>query len=268
MKLNLDKPLYINETSGGKMDLKTNRNTPQAGDIDLSWKSLYRVAAVAALVLVVFTVIQSIVFVTNPPPSDVQGWFTLFQHNKLIGLLDMDLLLVADNLLAVPIFLALYFILKKSAKSTMLLALVLGLAGVVTYFASNTAFQMLSLSSQYASATTDAQRSMILAGGQSMLAIYEGTAFYVGNFIGTVALLMVSIIMLRNNVFSKTTAYTGIFANVLGFALFIPNTIGITLSVVSVLFLAIWWVMIARKLFQIGRLAVNPSSAINAGAGA
>ena len=244
------------------MSIDATKNKPQAEGVDLSWKNLYIVAAVAALILVVFTVIQSVVFITNPPPpGDVQGWFTLFQHNKVIGLLDMDLLLVADNLLAIPIFLALYFILKQSAKSSMVLALMLGLVGVVTYFASNTAFQMLSLSSQYASATTDAQRSMFLAGGQSMLTIYEGTAFYVGNFIGTVALLMVSIIMLRNNVFSKTTAYTGIIANVLGFGLFIHNTIGLTLSIISVLCLAIWWIMIALRLFRIERLPMKYSSA-------
>ncbi|HEX7476106.1 MAG TPA: hypothetical protein VF318_09115, partial [Dehalococcoidales bacterium] len=120
--------------------------------------------------------------------------------------------------------------------------------------ASNTSFQMLSLSSQYAAATTDNQRSLLLASGQSMLAIYQGTAFYVSNFIGTVALLMVSIVMLRNDIFSKTIAYTGIIANVLGFGLFIPSTIGVILSIISVLFLAVWWIMIARRLFHLGGL--------------
>ena len=86
-----------------------------------------------------------------------------------------------------------------------------------------------------------------------MMAIYEGTAFYVSNFIGTVALLIVSIIMVRNNVFGKATAYTGIIANVLGFGLFIPNTIGLILSVISVVLLAVWWILIARRLFILVR---------------
>jgi hypothetical protein len=40
-----------------------------------------------------------------------------------------------------------------------------------------TAFDVLSLSNQYAAAATDAQRSMFLAAGQAMLAIYQGSAF-------------------------------------------------------------------------------------------
>ena len=247
----------LNRTSPGKLNIDQREH--QAKSVDLSWKNLYRVAGVAALIMVFLTVIQVIVFNTNPQPGTAEGWFTLFHNNKLIGLLDMDLLLVADDVLAIPIFLAFYFILKQSSKSSMVLALILGLAGVVTYFASNTAFQMLSLSHQYALATTDAQRAMLLASGQSMLAIYEGTAFYVSNFIGTVALLIVSIIMVRNNVFGKATAYTGIIANVVGFGLFIPNTIGLALSVMSVLLLAIWWVMIARRFFHLGRLEVQIS---------
>ena len=241
----------LNRTSPGKLDI--DQRKPQTKSVDLSWKNLYRVAGVAALIMVFFIIIQVIVFITNPQPSTAEGWFTLFQNNKLIGLLDMDLLLVADNVLAIPIFLAFYFTLKQSAKSSVVLALILGLVGVVTYFASNTAFQMLSLSHQYALATTDTQRSMLLASGQSMLAIYEGTAFYVSNFIGTVALLIVSIIMVRNNVFGKSTAYTGIIANVLGFGLFIPNTIGLILSVISVVLLAVWWILIARRLFILVR---------------
>ena len=242
----------LNRTGPEKMDI--DQRESQAKSADLSWKNLYTVAAVAAIIIVFFTVIQVIVFIINPPPGTVEGWFTVFQNNKLIGLVDMDLLLVADNVLAIPIFLAFYFTLKRAAKSAMVLAVILGLAGAITYFASNTAFQMLSLSNQYAAATTDAQRSMLLASGQSMLAIYEGTAFYVGNFIGATALLIVSIVMLRNNVFGKATAYVGIIANLLGFGLFIPNTVGITLSIISVLFLAIWWILIARRLLHLGRL--------------
>jgi hypothetical protein len=228
--------------------------------VDMSWKNLYKFAGVAAAIIVFFTVVQVIVFIANPQPGTVEGWFTLFHENKLIGLVDMDLLLVADNVLAIPIFLAFYFTLKRSAKSAMVIAVALGLAGAITYFASSTAFQMLSLSNLYAAATTEAQKSMLLASGQSMLAIYEGTAFYTGSFIGTVALLIVSIVMLRNNVFGKATACLGITANVLGFGLFIPHAIGLILSIVSVLFLAIWWIMIALRLFRMERFGAKISS--------
>jgi hypothetical protein len=38
---------------------------------------------------------------------------------------------------------------------------------------------MLSLSEEYAAATTDAERDLYLAAGQAMLATFEGTAFQV-----------------------------------------------------------------------------------------
>ena len=252
----------------GTSDVDQNRDKPQSGRADLSSPNLFRCAGVAALIIVMFTVIQATVFITNPQPGTAEGWFTLLQSNKLVGLVDMDILLVVDNILAIPIFLAFYFTLKQSAKSSTLLAVILGMAGIITYFASNTSLQMLTLSNQYALATTDTQRSMLLASGQSMLAIYEGTAFYVGSFIGIVALLIVSIVMVRNNVFSKTTAYVGIIANVLGFGLFIPNVIGIILSIISVLFLAVWWIMIARKLFQLRQPGEKYSSPVIAEGGA
>src|SRR3972149_2316243 len=58
------------------------------------WKSLYKIAGAAALIVAVFIPIQVIVFVAWPPPSTVIGWFTLFQTNRLVGLLHMDLLLI------------------------------------------------------------------------------------------------------------------------------------------------------------------------------
>ena len=65
----------------------------------------------------------------------------------------------------------------------MAIALVFELVGIVTYFASTAAFEMLSLSNQYAFATTDAERSVLLAAGQVMLAIWQGTAFNVSYII-------------------------------------------------------------------------------------
>jgi len=216
-----------------------------------SWKGLFRAGGVAALIIAAFTIIQIIVFLTNPPPTTAEGWFTLFQTHKLIGLVNMDLLLVADNVLAIPVLLALYMILRQDKKSTITIAVTLGFIGIATYFASNTAFQMLSLSNKYAAASTETQRAMYLAAGQGMLAIYQGTAFYVGNFLGTIALLIISVVMVQSKVFNKATGYVGIAANVLGLGLFVPTTIGLAASVVSVVFLMVWWLLIARTFFRL-----------------
>jgi len=215
------------------------------------WKPLYRVGGAAVLLVVVLYVIQIIVLVASPPPGTVVVFFTLFHKNALLGLLDLDLLSIADYALFVPMFLALYVALRRVSPSFMAIATILGLLGIATYFASNTAFEMLSLSNQYAAATTDAQRSLFVTSGQAMLAIYQGTAFDVSYVLLAVAPLIISVVMLRSTTFGKVTAYVGIVANVLAVGLFVP-AIGVYLSLVSVVGLLIWYVLIARRLFQLG----------------
>jgi len=221
-----------------------------------AWKPLYRVGGAAALIVVLLYVIQIIVLVVSPPPGTAIDFFTLFHKNALLGLLDLDLLSIADYALFVPLFLALYIALRRVSPSFMAIATALGLVGIATYFASNTAFEMLSLSNQYAAATTDAQRSLFVASGQSMLAIYQGTAFDVSYVLLAIASLIISVVMLRSNTFGKVTAYVGIVANVLAVGFFVP-AIGVFLSLVSVVGLLIWYVLIARRLFMLAQSVPN-----------
>jgi len=220
---------------------------------DSIWKNLYKVGGAAALIIVVFTVIQIIVFVTWPPPSTVIGWFTLFQSNSLLGLLDMDLLLVVDQVLMGLVFLTLYAALRRASPSFMAIALTAGLVGIAAYFASSTACNMLSLSDQYAAATTEAQKSMFLAAGQAMLAIYQGTAFDVSYVLEGVALLIIAVVMLRSNIFGRVTASVGILLGVMSLVPPTAGMIGLLFSLGSLVPLEIWLTLIARRLFQLGQ---------------
>ncbi len=240
----------------GLESLSASQKPMDAADAKLAvsaWKPLYRVGGAAALIMVVFIPIQSIVFIVSPPPSTVIGWFTLFQNNKLLGLLDMDLLLIVDQVLMGLILLALYTALRRASQSFMEIALTLGLGGIVTYFASSTAFNMLSLSDQYAAATIDAQRSTFLAAGQATLAIWQGTAFDVGYVLEGVALLIIAVVMLRSTLFSKVTAFVGILLGVMSLLPPTAGTIGLLFSLGSLVPLEIWLILIARRLFQLGQ---------------
>lgn len=210
---------------------------------DSRWKDLCRIGGAAALISAVFIPIQVIVFILWPPPSTPIAWFTLFQNNRLVGLIDLDLLLVADNVLLVPIFLALYIALRRNSESIMATATALGVVGIVLFIASNPAFEMLSLSDQYAAATTDAQQSIFVTAGQAMLAEWQGTAFQVAYVLGSIAGIAIGAVMLRGSIFGKGTAYMGILANAVGLGYYVP-TIGIYIAVFSVVFLEIWYVLI------------------------
>ncbi len=227
----------------------------RAETADATWKILYQVGAGAALTVLLFMPIQMIVFFVWPPPSTVIGWFTLFQDNALVGLLDLDLLLIVDYVLTGLLFLALWAVLKRASPPLMAIALTLELVGITTYFASTAAFEMLSLSSQYAAASTGAQRAMLLAAGQAMLVTWQGTAFNVSYILSAAALLIVSAVMLRSYLFSKFTAYVGMVGGVLMLVPPTAGSIGLVLSLLSLIPTALWLILIARRLLQLAKEA-------------
>lgn len=233
---------------------QSGRDQPGAAETaDGRWSWLYRAAGVAALMSVVIILIEVIRNIASPPPSNVVGWFTLFQDNRLLGLLAFELLIIISNALAIPMYLALYVALRRVSASLMTIALAVGLVGIAVVFAGRPAFEMLYLSDQYAAATTEAQRSMFLSAGEMVLAIFNGTASQVSYIFAAIALLIISVVMLRSGIFGKITGYVGIITNVLALGFYVPR-IGIFFGLISVLpFLIIWNILVARKFFQLGQ---------------
>jgi len=110
-----------------------------------------------------------------------------------------------------PMSLALYTALKQYSKTWSMLSTAFVFVGMSVYLATNTAFSMLSLSQKYAAATSEAEKSVIQAAGQAMIAVSEGTGGqYTGMPLAWLAGLILSIIMLRSKAFSKGTAWVGI----------------------------------------------------------
>ena len=215
-----------------------------------TWRYLRKIGGIDALTIVALISIQMIVFFLWPPPTTVIGWFTLFQQKPLIGLIDMDLLLVVDYVLMLIVILSLWSVLRRINESFMAIALLLQIVSVATYFSSTVAFEMLSLSNQYTVAITDMERLTSLAAGQAMLATSQGTAFDVSYILGDIALLTVSYVMLQSRLFSRAIAFVGILTSVL---MFIPpsaGTVGVILSVMSVPPTAIWLFLVGRRLLS------------------
>jgi len=219
--------------------------------VEPAWKPLYRAAGVAALLSIAFTFVAVIVFIANPPPTTITAWFALFQRNGVLGLLDLDLLMLAAYLLMGVIYVALYGALHRGHEPVMALAALCGLVSITTYIASNTAFNMLVLSGHYAAATTDAERAAIRAAGQSMLAIWQGTAYDLSYVLGGIAALLIAVVMLRSRIFGRATAYVGL---VLGALMLVPataGTIGLYLSLISLVPTVIWLGLLAWRFFQL-----------------
>jgi hypothetical protein len=240
---------------------------------DPAWKSLCRVGGAAALIVVLFFKRNlgaelvgfrgfGIFNVPATPPSSAIDWFTLLQNNRLVGLALLNVFDLVNYALVGLILLALYRVLRKSHPSAMVIATTCGLVGIGVYLASNQAFSMLSLSNQYAAATTEAHRAMLLAAGEALLAInnpgaiYQGTGIYLSLLLVTLAGLIISLVMLRSSIFGKVTAYVGILANTFQLGYFIALVFALAIyvffPVLAAPFRVVWYVLIARKLFQLG----------------
>lgn len=238
---------------------------------DTRYKGLYTIGGAAALV-------AALVFRRNlgpevslvsghMPPDTALGWFTLLQENRLLGLALLNVFDIVDYALLGLVFIALYVSLKRDHETKALIAAVLGITGVAVYFASNTAFSLLSLSDQYAADTTEAGRSALLGAGQAVLAAYnpgtpyQGTGIYLSFFLVAAAGLLISMAMLQSTVFGRKTAYVGLLASGLdlGYCLAVLLVPGAALEVIGMLLVAsaglllmVWHILIGLRLLQMG----------------
>jgi hypothetical protein len=219
---------------------------------DTQWATLYKIGGAAALFSVVLIPIQLVVYMAWPPPETVIGWFTRFQDNALVGLLSFEFLFVVNAVLGVTTTLALYAALRRTNPSLMAIALALGLFGSLALIVARPFAEMLALSRQYAAATSDAQRAALLAAGEVMMALTNGTTFHVSYNLANIVLVIVPLVMLQGKRFSKATASSGLMSGIIGFGLYVP-VIGIYISILSVLFYGVWYILVARRLFQLGR---------------
>jgi hypothetical protein len=226
---------------------------------DPAYRSLYRLGGVAALIVAFLTVAEIMAFAFFPQPSTISGW----QANPIIGLLDFWGLEVPMYAMFAMVFLALYVVLRKVNKSGMAIAFTLALLGIAIFFATNNPFSMLSLSRQFAAATTDANRSALLAAGEALLANTNQRAiggFNMGLLLVSVAGLIISSVMRRATSFRRLTAYVGILAFGLSLADYIRQafTSSITIALLLILpgafLLVIWFVLVGRRLSQLGHL--------------
>src|SRR5271157_2905385 len=227
-----------------------------------SWRAFYKVGGAAVLIAVLVVVAEILIgFLPGVAHASqrtvtVIDWFTLFQNNWFLGLRNLGLLNLIGAAFLTPAFLAMYFALRREHEPWAALGAILFFMGMAVYLASNRAFAMLSLSSQYASAATDAQRAVLAAAGQTMLV--EGSN-RVGIFLIDLAGLVLSAVMLRGKVFSKAAGYAGVVGNGLMIVFeiilaFVPAwfNVGLVIAICGGVSIMAWWVLVGRRLLRMG----------------
>ena len=227
------------------------------------WKGLCRIGGLAALILLVYAVITMILLPTiGGPPDTAAETYTLLESNKLLGLLRLDLLTV----IAVPVFYLLYAGLYAALRRErgLITAFATGFAfiGVTLFLTTPSVFALAHLSDRYAAATTAADKALFLAAGEAVIASdmwHGGAGAVIGGPFLLVAGLLISVVMLKSSIFSNTIAYVGLLTNGLDLAhifagLFSPTTGVILMAIGGTLYL-VWFPLLARRLYQLGRTA-------------
>jgi hypothetical protein len=171
--------------------------------------------------------------------------------------MSLDFMYLAATVLAIPIFLALYVTLRRVNPSLALLALTLGLIGLVALIPARPIVEMLALSDRYAAAASEVERVAIRAAGEALLAQFEGTAYNAHYVLGSLSLLISAALMFRGEVYSRAAAWVGIVTNVVVFGLYVPG-VGVYISLLSVVGYFVWWIQIGTRLL---RLAAQPAGA-------
>lgn len=224
------------------------------GPIGHEWRGLIRLGAAAAVLVAVMIPVQAAVFLLRPPPDTVEEFFTLFQENPLLGLLDLDLLLTLDYLALVPFYLALYVVVRQVAPAWALLALVVGLFSLVLFVVSREAtFSMWMLSDQHAAATSTTDQAALQAAGRSLLAVYDGGTFATSYVLGGISTLVFSATMLRHHIFGRLPGVVGVIT---GLTMLVPanaGSVGLAVAMVSLIPTAAWLVLLVPHLLRVAR---------------
>lgn len=243
--------------AGGRAAAREPQVAPESADAladARNWTPLYRIGGVAAALLATVTVLHAGVFFVTGLPATVEEWFALFQRSALLGLLAFELLMVIYAVVSVPVALALCVALRRVDPALSALYLALSLVSSITFVLARPAFEMLTLSAGYATATTAAQRALYLAAGEGMLAVFHGTSFWTSYLLGSISGLVLGAAMLRTHLFGRAVPYLRIGSSVFDFGLFIP-VVGLYVSLLSVLCLLVFDVLVARRLLD---LAAHP----------
>jgi len=232
-----------------------------------TWKSIYKIGGMAALVVAVLTLGEIVFFIFYPPPEMISDWYDLFNSTPQVAILDFWGMEIPMYFMFILVFLALYFSLKETNQSLMVLALIFIIVGSAIFLSTNNPFSMLTLSNQYTAGTTDTEKSALLAAGQVILANTNQRAvggFNIGLFLVSIAGLMTSLVMLQSGVFSRSTATTGNLAFAISLADYLRQAltesmlIALPLILLGALFILIWFIQVGLRLYRLGNIDVNP----------
>jgi hypothetical protein len=240
----------------------------ETGIAESQWRAIYVTGGFATMIALIGIVLDVIVGSStggnlSALPQTAVERFAQFQTSPLLGLYNLDLLNIINQMILIPAYFALFAAHRKTNIAYALLALIIFLVGTTIFVTTNTALPMLDLSHKYAAATTESQKTLLAAAGEAMLArgAHSSLGVFIGFLLPNIAGLIMSLAMLTGKVFSKVTSYLGIAGSVLlllyiVLVTFAPNVkdMATAFAMPGGLLSMAWMVMFTIRLFQLGSL--------------
>jgi hypothetical protein len=238
----------------------------ETGTDESQWRGIYVTGGIATIIALLGIVLDVIVGYStggnlSALPQTAVDRFTQFQANPLLGLYNLDLLNIVNQMFLIPAYFALYAAHRRANNAISLLALIIFLVGTTVFVTTNTALPMLELSKKYAIATVESQKTLLAAAGEAMLArgTHGSPGVLIGFLLPNIAGLVMSFSMLSGKVFSKATSIVGIVGSALillyiVLVTFAPNVqnMATAVSMPGGLLLMAWMIMFTIRLFQLG----------------
>lgn len=235
-------------------------------------KSLYLTGGIAAFIVIFASlsdIVISIILSSSHSliPQSAIDRFAQFQESRLIGLYYLDLLNMTTAIIMIPAFLALCTAHFRVNWISSAFAMVVFSIGTAIFVGNNVALPMLTLSGKYTSAASEAERNLLAAAGEAMLArgAHGSPGAFPGFLLPVIASLMISLVMLKGGVFSKVNAYLGIAGSVFFmfyFVLvtFVPGTEDLAMAIATPggLLTIAWMALFAKRMLKLRIIDSQP----------
>jgi hypothetical protein len=249
------------------MSIKQNRINENEST-EKQWKSIYMLGCITTLLVISGSLLDIIIsFILGGDlsaiPKTAIDRFSQFHSNWLLGLYNLDMLNLITTILMIPTYFALYVAHRRANIAYVKLAIIIFIIGAAVFITNNSALPMLELSKNYFTSTTDAQKTLLAAAGEAMLArgAHGSPGAFLGFILSSIASILMSFGMLKGKIFSKVTAYLGILGGTLLLiylilVTFTPdfNTMAMMVATPGGLLSMAWLIMFTIKLFKLRRL--------------
>lgn len=241
-------------------------NIMEGEKTEKQWRKVYIAGGLTALVVIIGTILDIIIGTVTGGnlatiPQTAAARFVQFQDNWLLGLYNLDMLNFITTIFMLPTFFALCAAHRRSNIGGIMLATVIYFIGAAVFLTNNTALVMLELSNKYAAAGNDAQRQLLAAAGEALLArgAHGSLGAFPGFFLLSLGSIGMACGMFKGKIFSRTTSLIGVTGSSLllvyiVLVTFIPEIkrMAMLIAAPGGILTLVWLIMIMFKLFGLG----------------